>query len=111
MNNINAWINGRWTIPALSGLLILASFTASKGYGAATAGQVVVTDARGVVATATLNAAGNFYSATKLTPPLRAKVVIGGKERVMKDPADSGDCNSCHTATGKNDAEGRIIGP
>ena len=40
MNNINAWINGRWTIPALSGLLILASFTASKGYGAATAGEV-----------------------------------------------------------------------
>jgi len=39
MNNINAWINGRWTIPALSGLLILASFTASKGYGAALAAQ------------------------------------------------------------------------
>ena len=39
MNNINAWINGRWTIPALSGLLILASFTASKGYGAILAGQ------------------------------------------------------------------------
>ena len=42
MNNINAWINGRWTIPALSGLLILASFTASKGYGAATAGDLLM---------------------------------------------------------------------
>lgn len=39
MNKINAWINGRWTTPALSGLLILASFTASKGYGAALAAQ------------------------------------------------------------------------
>ena len=39
MNKINAWINGRWTTPALSGLLILASFTASKGYGAILAAQ------------------------------------------------------------------------
>ncbi len=39
MNKINAWINGRWTTPALSGLLILASFAATKGYGAALAAQ------------------------------------------------------------------------
>lgn len=76
-----------------------------------TSGQVVVTDAKGVVATATVNAAGNFYFAGTLTPPLKAKVVVAGKERAMKDPVDTGDCNSCHTTAGKNDAEGRIIGP
>ena len=42
MNKINAWISGRWAIPGLSGVLILASFAASKGYGAAVTGNFLM---------------------------------------------------------------------
>ena len=39
MNKINQWISRRWTIPGLAGLLILASFTDSRGFGAAAAAE------------------------------------------------------------------------
>ncbi|MCK9516923.1 MAG: cation-translocating P-type ATPase [Ottowia sp.] len=42
MNKINQWINGRWTIPGLAGLLILASFTAARGLDAAMAAQALM---------------------------------------------------------------------
>ncbi len=80
-------------------------------YGVASGVSVVVTDKNGKKATAAVNAAGNFYFEGTLVPPLSAKVVAGSKESVMKDPVDTGDCNSCHTKTGKNDAKGRITTP
>ena len=42
MNKINQWINGRWAVPGLAGLLILASFTASRGLGITTAAQLLM---------------------------------------------------------------------
>lgn len=79
--------------------------------GVAGGASVVVTDANGKVATLTVNAAGNFYSSTALTPPYSAKVVKGGVERAMVATQQSGDCNSCHTLDGTNNAPGRIVSP
>jgi hypothetical protein len=79
--------------------------------GLAGGASVVVTDAKGKVVTLTVNAAGNFYSATAITPPYSAKVVKGGVERAMVATQKTGDCNSCHTVDGTNDAPGRIVSP
>jgi hypothetical protein len=74
--------------------------------------KVVVTDSKGATVTLTPNGAGNFYSNTGLTPPMRAKVVNGsGVERVMSATLTTGDCNSCHTQSGANSAPGRITIP
>jgi mono/diheme cytochrome c family protein len=43
--------------------------------------------------------------------PFTAKVVVGGKERVMVGPQTLGDCNACHTQNGLQGAPGRIIVP
>jgi hypothetical protein len=83
--------------------------------------QVVVVDAAGMTFTAQVNAAGNFYASARVlvTPPLKAKVVFQGRERVMIGAVPSGDCNTCHTqkgittltAPGALPAPGRIILP
>lgn len=80
-------------------------------YGVAGGVQVVVTDAKGVVASAAVNAAGNFFFSGSLTPPLAAKVVAGGREVAMKEPVTTGDCNGCHTSKGSENAKGRITSP
>jgi hypothetical protein len=74
---------------------------------------VTITDAKGKVANATTNAAGNFFieSGAKLTAPYSAKLDDGTKTRVMIGKVTSGDCNSCHTTAGKNGAPGRILVP
>ncbi|MEZ4222915.1 MAG: hypothetical protein R3B13_18375 [Polyangiaceae bacterium] len=76
--------------------------------------DVVVTDAQGKTVTLSTNAAGNFFyeaAPGALVPPYNAKVVSGGKERVMKQSVASGDCNTCHTQDGKDGAPGRIYAP
>jgi hypothetical protein len=73
--------------------------------------QVVITPASGAALTLTTNSAGNFYSATKITTPYRAKVVVNGVERAMMATQTNGDCNSCHTQNGTMSAPGRIIVP
>ncbi len=81
--------------------------------------QIVVEDATGRMITASVNAAGNFYveSRTSVTPPLKAKVVFGGRERAMVLPVPTGDCNTCHTQNGTTSvmgaakAPGRIVLP
>jgi hypothetical protein len=80
-------------------------------YGTPAGVAVVVTDAKGKTATASVNAAGNFFFEGTLTPPLAAKVVSGGRERAMKEPVATGDCNGCHTNAGAKDAPGRISPP
>ena len=74
---------------------------------------VVVTDAKNKTATMTVNSAGNFLytSYTALTAPFTVKVVTGSKTRAMSAKAPNGDCNSCHTASGTNNAPGRIMAP
>jgi len=41
----------------------------------------------------------------------RAKVVYQGRERIMTVAQTIGDCNSCHTQYGANNAPGRILLP
>jgi hypothetical protein len=77
---------------------------------------VTITDSKGKVVTATVNAAGNFYvprqnGAQRLTAPYSAKLSDGVKTRAMVGKVTSGDCNSCHTQAGINGAPGRILVP
>jgi hypothetical protein len=75
--------------------------------------QVVITDANGAVHTLTTNSAGNFYlgSAPNFALPYTAMVTLGGASRTMAAAQTSGDCNTCHTEAGTNDAPGRIVAP
>ena len=85
-------------------------------YGAQGA-EVDVTDANGNVIPigagqfGTTNASGNFYYEGPVAFPITAKVVFNGKERAMKQSVTTGDCNSCHTWDGANNAPGRILLP
>jgi hypothetical protein len=79
--------------------------------GSTTTVTVVVTDSTNKQFTLTPNAVGNFYSSTKITPPITAKVVENGKERAMVSPQTITNCNMCHTSNGANGAPGRITLP
>jgi hypothetical protein len=79
--------------------------------GSAGAPRVVITDARGAVLELAVNSAGNFFHEGTIALPFSAKVVAGGKERAMSKKQTTGDCNSCHTVDGANDAPGRIMAP
>lgn len=74
--------------------------------------RVEVIDAVGRLFSAEVNRGGNFLLEEEhFTYPYRAKVVFQGRERMMEAPQSSGDCNSCHTASGSNGAPGRIVLP
>jgi hypothetical protein len=82
--------------------------------------QVVILDSAGRTFTAEVNGAGNYFmlaSQASPRPPLRAKVVFQGRERVMIGAVPSGDCNACHTQNGSTvvaggpRAPGRILLP
>jgi hypothetical protein len=80
--------------------------------GKAAAGAVVtVTDSKGVSASFNVNGVGNFSGNASLTLPVTAVVSVGGSTRAMTTAVPSGDCNSCHTQTGANNAPGRIALP
>jgi len=72
---------------------------------------VVITDSNNVTVNLTVNSAGTFTSSAALVAPFTVKVVNGSKTRAMSAKAPSGDCNSCHTATGAQNAPGRIMAP
>jgi hypothetical protein len=79
---------------------------------------VTITDAKGVDLTLTSNAAGNFacgpvarsgFPACNPTFPVSAHIKApNGHTAAMIDPQMTGDCNSCHTEVGLNNAPGRI---
>lgn len=75
--------------------------------------KVRVTAADGKVFNMDVNNAGNFFlGGSRPKPPFKAMVIdANGKTRAMQGSVTSGDCNSCHTQTGKNGAPGRIIAP
>jgi hypothetical protein len=81
--------------------------------GTSSAGGAVVTvaDATGKSWMAPVNAAGNFYLTTTMTPPFRAKVTFMGRERVMASAVPSGDCNACHTQAGTTTVSGGLNAP
>lgn len=73
---------------------------------------VEITGADGKVQKITTNSVGNFKSTTAVALPYTARVIdSSGKERKMFDEQTDGDCNICHTATGANNAPGRIHAP
>jgi len=82
----------------------------AKGTGSSI--TVVVTDATGKqLSPIVVNSVGNFYSTTAIAAPFHVKVVSNGKESAMMDAPPNGDCNSCHTQQGANNAPGRIVIP
>ncbi len=72
---------------------------------------VQITGSDGKVLTLMTNSAGNFTSDAAVAVPFTAKVMKGGKERVMAAAQTSGNCASCHTDTGASGAPGRIQAP
>lgn len=82
--------------------------------GTADRAEVVIIDANGTSLTLKVNSVGNFsYTArgTSIALPYQAKVVVAGRERVMSEKQENGDCNTCHTENGAKDAPGRIMAP
>lgn len=74
--------------------------------------SVVVTDKNNKVVTVSVSSnSGNFGTTTTLAAPFFVKVVNGAKERAMIGSLTNGDCNSCHTETGANNAPGRVMAP
>ena len=72
---------------------------------------VVVTDANNTTVSLATNSVGTFTSTAALVAPFTVKVTYNGKTRAMSAKAPNGDCNSCHTATGTQNAPGRIMAP
>jgi hypothetical protein len=77
----------------------------------ATSASVEITDANQKVITLPVNAAGNFFTSSPVAFPIHVAVVAGGKRRAMSASPPRGDCNSCHTQDGANQAPGRIALP
>lgn len=73
---------------------------------------VVITDANNQTYELAVRGYGNFYL-EEIAPamPIRAEVRRNGKTVAMKDPVNSGDCNSCHSVLGSEGAAGRIVPP
>jgi hypothetical protein len=80
-------------------------------YGASGSITVEITDANGTAYSLPVNEAGNFFSRTRIATPYTAKVLSGGKTRVMVAAQTNGDCNACHTEQGAEKAPGRIVAP
>jgi hypothetical protein len=83
----------------------------ADGTGSARGATVVVVDAANRTFTAAVNSAGNFSLGGAMTPPLKAKVVFMGRERLMIAAVPSGDCNGCHTQAGTTTVTGAVKAP
>jgi hypothetical protein len=72
---------------------------------------VVVTGADNVELRLPVNTSGNFFgwSTSRVVRPYRARIEYQGRTRQMNTPQMSGDCNSCHTTMGRNNAPGRLV--
>ena len=74
--------------------------------------KVVITGSNGTKLTLTPSSAGNFYSTAQISTPYSVTLTgNGAATRAMLMPQTSGDCNSCHTQNGSNNAPGRIMAP
>lgn len=79
--------------------------------GSTSGAQIMVIDAAGATIVVEVNSVGNFYSRESFVAPYYAKVVQNDQERAMVSAQEDGDCNSCHTESGTNQAPGRIMLP
>lgn len=73
---------------------------------------VEITDDDGQVWSLPTNAAGNFYlpqSEGPLAFPYVAAVILDGRRVEMLSRQSSGRCATCHTATGRQGAFGRVV--
>lgn len=83
-----------------------------NGVASALGAKVIVTDAKGVSHTMSVNGAGNFFLETVgFAFPYQAKITYQGRERVMVAAQTNGDCNDCHSQDGRENAPGRIFLP
>jgi MYXO-CTERM domain-containing protein len=73
--------------------------------------RVYVTGSDGRTIELVPNEVGNFYTTLDVALPYTAVLLVNGQQEVMVTPQSSGDCNSCHTATGANGAPGRVSMP
>lgn len=73
--------------------------------------SVTVTDANNATVTVNVDSVGNFSSQTAIAAPFHVVVTDSNGTRTMYGSLTSGDCNSCHTPTGANNAPGRIMAP
>lgn len=78
MNRIHQWISGRWATSALSGALILASFAASKGFGATFAGDLLMVAAAIVAGTPILRNAIRALSVRNISIDLLVSIAAIG---------------------------------
>jgi hypothetical protein len=81
------------------------------GAAASAGARIVITGADGNSVTLTPNTAGNFNYQGAVATPFHARVTYMGRTREMGQAQTSGDCNSCHTQNGANQAPGRILLP
>jgi hypothetical protein len=81
-------------------------------YGSMGGINVVVTDKNNKVVTVPVSgSSGNFGSNATIVAPFFVKVTAGNTTRAMIGSLTNGDCNSCHTETGANNAPGRVMAP
>ena len=73
------------------------------------AAEIHVTDKNGKQLTLRSNSVGNFYTAEDVAFPLALELQFHNRRIVMQTPADSGACNTCHSAEPQNDAPGRLF--
>ena len=90
---------------------VMGDLTDATGCEGVEGVKVHVTDANGSVQTLTTNAAGNFFTTAAIAKPYTIELEYMGDTRAMGSAQSSGDCVSCHTASGNGGAPGRVIAP
>ena len=75
--------------------------------------QILAADSDTVLLQMSFGTSGNFYGNLSSRPATwRARVITStGATRTMAGPQSDGDCNTCHTVDGEQNAPGRIYLP
>ena len=103
-------------IYTVAGTVFPTAHEPDKCYGVRGKTTVIITDATGKEFSLPVNAAGNFMDTRAMKKPLRAKVKRGDAVFEMQAEIKEGDCNACHTESGRADEgpdypRGRIVAP
>jgi cytochrome c553 len=96
----------------VAGTLYASAHEPNDCNGAPLDTRVIITDATGRELVIAPNGVGNFSARrTNLVMPYTARLERGDRVREMVSAQSTGDCNGCHTESGKNKAPGRIMAP